>query len=729
MTSLLPNRIDLNVLAAIASQARSSAWPVLFLLAASSAVAAPVASGDSPWQLAAASSALDAQAPAVRRREDLLFWSLADGRREPAAVAHLLVEAPYAQVQAAVQATLQAQDGVEERSAASELAYLPDDWDEVLLSRRADLRALLVAQVTAPMLEAAVAQGALTAGEAQLRLQRAHRRTQWAPQDRHALAAFRDAHYPQYCATRSERQGRGGGLETTLCVFDVSAAFGTAATALRIERTDTYANPEHSVLKTLSHIDPFGPSPPPRQLRQRVVPAALFQGVRAAIAASAPQAALHVAASPLAWTLPAAPLPPAPPVAFVAAGNGVAPVPVEALPWDALVGMAAATNGARYPQDLLALPDGDLLLSVQVLGGPASGTRLWRLHRDGEQWQAALVWQGEEGARRLMADAQGGSVWFRAKAAGDEDEVLHVYDVATRQLRRHAVAGDAADDRGYARWELDAAQRPAYFAHHSDAAGAGAFGSGRFTMSTPATPPPSDGLWTFARAFAAPRQALMDGASKGNAQLWPVRLRDPRALWVEDAEGLAELDPGSGRVLRAFALPQRFGVPDPFDASGVAQWVPTPLGSLQGGWIATGFVLLLDPHGTSPPRFAPAAGGGERFVGMHVVDLRDGRVRLSALLGRAETLKAAARSANGRLLALGSDAPGGGLQVAVWPLAATRPPLPLAAPARAGLATLAFAWNGQALWALTDRGLLRWALPAALHDPAAAGAYPEHSTD
>ncbi len=715
----------------------------LLLLALGSAFAAepahpsatPAAEpGDSAWQIAAAKTALDAQAPAVRRHEDLLFWTLPGGRREPATAAHLLIAAPYAQVQAAVRGVVQAQGGFQERSDTSPLSYLPDDWDRVLLSRREDLRIALAERFAQPMLQAAVEQGALTAEEARARLQQARERSDWAPQDRAELAVFRNTHYPEYCATRSERQGLSGRLELRVCVFDMSAAMGHAATALSIERTDNYANPDYSVIKQITEFNPLGGASQPSRLSRSVVPAALFQAVRQALAARAPPQPVRVAASPLAWTLPTQRAGALPTIAFAPPRKDVPLLPFDALPWDALGGEpATATRGARYPRDLLALPDGDLLLSMQVLGAPGPRTRLWRLHRDGTRWQTETVWQGEDGAQRLMPDAQGGRVWFLADAAAGESGALYAYDVAARHLHRYRV--DGKDRDGNARWELDAAQRPVYFDHTYDAGGAGAFGSSRFTLSAPtAAVPAVDGPWAFAPVFGAPRQALMEAAQKGNAQLWPVRLRDPQALWVEDAQGLAALDPTSGRVLRAFALPQRFGRPDPADASGVAQWVPTPLGSLQGGWIATGFVLMLADRGAEAPQFAPSSASKTqaeaRFVGMHVLEMDDGRVRLSALLGRADTLKAAARSAHGRLLALGSDAPAAaGPQLALWQIAAAQTPLRLASPARGSLSALAFSWDGATLWALTDGGLLRWSLPLALRDPAGAGSYPEHAKD
>ncbi|WP_295954850.1 hypothetical protein [uncultured Xanthomonas sp.] len=711
----------------------------LLLLALGSAFAAgpvqpsamPAAEpGDSAWQIAAAGTALEAQAPAVRRHEDLLFWTLPGGQREPATAAHLLIAAPYAQVQAAVRGVVQAQGGFQEGNETLPLSYLPDDWGRVLLSRRQDLRAALAERFAQPMLQAAVEQGALTEEEARTRLQQARERSDWAPQDRAELAVFRETRYAEYCATRSERQGLSGRLELRVCVFDMTAAMGHATTALSIERTDNYANPDYSVIRQITQFNPLGGASQPSRLSQRVVPAVLFQAVRQALAASVPQQPVRVAASPLVWMLPPQRAGAAPAIAFVPPRNDVPLLPFDALPWDALGGeLATADSGARYPRDLLALPDGDLLLSMQVLGGTGANTRLWRLHHDGTRWQTETVWQGEGGAQRLMPDAQGSRVWFLAGAAG-ESAVLYVYDVASRRLHRYRVDGEGSD--GYARWELDAAQRPVYF-DHSYAGGGGAFGGSRFILNAPtAAVPAADGPWAFAPVFGAPRQALMDAEKKGNAQLWPVRLHDPHALWVEDAQGIAALDPTSGRVLRAFALPQRFGRPDPVDASGVAQWVPTPLGSLQGRWIASGFVLMLADHGTGTPQFAPSGASKAqpeaRFVGMHVLDMDDGRVRLSALLGCADALKAAARSAHGRLLALGSDAPAAaGPQLALWQIAAAQTPLRLASPARGSLNTLAFSWDGATLWALTDGGLLRWSLPLALRDPAGAGSYPEHA--
>ncbi|MFT4246401.1 MAG: hypothetical protein QM581_00005, partial [Pseudomonas sp.] len=177
--------------------------------------------------------------------------------------------------------------------------------------------------------------------------------------------------------------------------------------------------------------------------------------------------------------------------------------------------------------------------------------------------------------------------------------------------------------------------------------------------------------------------------------------------------------------------------PNRANATGMAQWVPRALGSPQAGWIATGFVLMLHDGGNAmPPPLHGSAGDVERFVGMHVVDLQSGEV-LSALLGRSDGLQAAARSAHGRLLALGSNAMpssnvavkrGQGFPLALWEVARRRTPVRLDTSAtRGGVHAMAFSWGGEDLWVLSDRELYRWRLPPALRDAAGEGAFPDQS--
>lgn len=116
---------------------------------------------------------------------------------------------------------------------------------------------------------------------------------------------------------------------------------------------------------------------------------------------------------------------------------------------------------------------------------------------------------------------------------------------------------------------------------------------------------------------------------------------------------------------------------------------------------------------------------------MHVVDLKNGHV-LSPLLGAADSFKAAARSANGRFLAMGTTYKAGGWQhrVALWDVAQGRTPVQLDAsslPKNSEIQALAFSWDGSALWAIGTRELMLWKLPAALRDRAGQGAVPDQS--
>ncbi len=291
----------------------------VLLFGIAGAPAAPAATpGDEPWQLAAAASAPGTSVPAGLGEESLLFWSRLEGLRVPAESAHLLVQAPYATVKAAVSASLRGQGPWQEREAREPLSELPEDWAPVLLSRRADLRAALAAH--APELEAAVAAGALTAEEARQRQQQARGRVDASPAQWRALAVFGTTGYDSYFAGREARAGRAV-TQLRVFVFDVSAAFGRPATALRVERTDTFPNPDARWIRPLRDFSVMGGGSTPRQLTRQVVPGSVFAAVRDAALAVAP-GAVQVAASPQRWALPAPPRPAVPSITFKAVAPG-----------------------------------------------------------------------------------------------------------------------------------------------------------------------------------------------------------------------------------------------------------------------------------------------------------------------------------------------------------------------------------------------------------------------
>ena len=145
-------------------------------------------------------------------------------------------------------------------------------------------------------------------------------------------------------------------------------------------------------------------------------------------------------------------------------------------------------------------------------------------------------------------------------------------------------------------------------------------------------------------------------------------------------------------------------------------------GSRQASCSCSTTTAACRPHEISRPETA-------RFVGMHVVDLKSGHV-LSAC-SAAPTTKAAARSANGRFLAMGTTYTTGGWKhrVTLWDVAQGRTPAQLDTSSipRDSEIQAAFSWSGSALWALGTRELMLWQLPAALRDHATRGAAPDQS--
>lgn len=677
------------------------------------------------WRIESAASFGNHVTVAAQGKENLLVWT--NGKHAEAAdSALLLVEAPYEQVQPAVQRALVPLGRFTINAKNDPLAYLPNGWDEVLLSRRADLRNMLAERFALPPLQRAVAQGVLTPREMEQRLAQARARVDSAPQDRAELEAFSTT-YGNWHAIQQRNHGLTGKYGSVLAidVFDTSALFGHPTTAVRISRRESYPN-RGATWRNLRNFNVLG-SPESTVLEESVVPASVFLAVRDTLAGIPGK--LEIARTPQAWALP---VPPAvtPPTLMLTVPTRDAPsLEAQSIRWDVLV---ADQRSPLYPHDLLTLPGGDLLLSAEVSDGSGRSQHIWRLHDAKGEWTAEAVWRGAEGARQLSLSADGRFAWFDGTDTRDAAPHLYTYDTEARRVIGHEVKWPDNDrhDLSSLRWELAGDQQPAIFGHDYtyDESKKDSLGNDFLSVLRPATPPSSrDDAWSFRPAFASARQSMMGVRMKGNALIWPVRWRDPKTFWVEDQPGVAELDAASGRVLRAWAMPQRFGSPDNNDATGVAQWVPKPLGSPEAGWIATDFVLMLHDNGYLPPTWEDAAHQNDRFVGMHVISLEDGRV-WSALLGRSDTLEAAARSARGRFLALGSNGPPReSPRVALWDVQQARTPLQLHAISTTPVHALAFSWNGADLWALGDRELLHWPLPRALQDAATQGSFPEQS--
>lgn len=685
------------------------------------------------WKIESAALFPNDLGPAAKAKEPILVWSTKDGAKVATEV-HLLVEAPYDRIQPAVQKALATLGAFTSDTGNYSPAYQSDGWSEVLLSRRPDIRNALATRFEEPRLQLAVKEGALTADEMARRLAQASARIESLPQDSTTMDAIRTK-YPSYYAQQERSYGLTGKRSSKLSirVFDVTAAFGHPATSVRISRVDSYPNPKYGLLKSWRDFNVLSTGPSPT-LSDGVVPAPVFEAVRNALVTAADGHAVSIAPTPTAWAIPADLTAQVPAFTLAAPSSDKPTLEAQTIRWDTLIG---TERDLRYPHDLLTLPNGDLMLSAEISDNSGWSQRVWRLHDANGEWKAENVWRGGNGARQLALSADGHTVWFSGSATRDDATQMHAYDVATRQLTSFTLSlPDTASGKDW-HWELSDDQLPAIFDHQSaslferNQTNANKLGDEQLIVLRPATPPSAaGGTWPFRLAVSSARQSMMNVRMKGNTYIWPVRWRGAKTFWTEDQLGIAELDAANGHVLRALPLPQRAGTPDRNDASGVAPWVPTPLGSPEADWIASGFVLMLTDDGSMPPKLDGDANRNDRFVGMHVVDLKDGRVHLSALLGRADTLQAAARSANGSLLAIGSNGiKPRGPKVVLWDIAKAQTPVQLGTSARGELHALAFSWNGADLWALGSRELLHWQLPDALKDAASRGSFPDQSHD
>ncbi|KVS71158.1 WD40 repeat domain-containing protein [Burkholderia cepacia] len=676
---------------------------------------------------------------AARRGEQVLIWDNGKNRQAYAGAVFLLVSAPYDQVQSLVERVLQRTSPVKASADSWQLQNLPDPWSHVLLSRRPDLRAAIADHATLPRLQQALQQGAITRQELDWRMDQARARV-----DRLFSGSGLPALQPTYAfweARQDHSDGITGQYRSALFVRvqDTSAIFGHPATVVQFGRIDSRPNPDYSLWKalTLQDLDVFsGNRTQSSRTGISVVPADVFTALTDAL--SALPARLEIATSPAAWQLPSAPSMPPPAIKPVAPDPSAPVIKPSIIRWDKFV-TDPSQRTLLYPHDILGLPDGSLLFSAQVADNRGWNEYVWRLRAANGALQADEIWHGKEGPRQMMINGDGSAVWFDGQPDAKSKPCLYRYDIASSKVDRHEVVWPSETDwrdhqMSDMSWILDD-DLPANFWHdlrHGEK-DANPVGSAFLTVQRPASPPPgNDDPWPFVTTLSSVRQSLMDEISNGsNALIWPVRWRPSGSYWTVDSQGLAELDARTGRTLRTIVLPRRFGAPDSVSAAGIAHWAPKPLGSPQGQWIATGFELLLDDDGSTPPPVKAPDPKRTRFVGMHVVDLKNGHV-LSPLLGAADSFKAAARSANGRFLAMGTTYKAGGWQhrVALWDVAQGRTPVQLDAsslPKNSEIQALAFSWDGSALWAIGTRELMLWKLPAALRDRAGHGAVPDQS--
>lgn len=121
------------------------------------------------WRIASAADFPDGARVAAARKERVLVRD--DGKHPWVAdEVLLLIDGPYDSVQPAVQRALKPFGTFTVEAENSFLPYLPEGWDRVLLSRRADLRDALVNGFVLPRLQRAVKEGATTPEEMTQRL-------------------------------------------------------------------------------------------------------------------------------------------------------------------------------------------------------------------------------------------------------------------------------------------------------------------------------------------------------------------------------------------------------------------------------------------------------------------------------------------------------------------------------------------------------------------------------
>lgn len=593
-----------------------------------------------------------------------------DGRRLTGV--EIVVDLPFSQVLPAVASALRQQGPLRDEVGLRPVSSIGDDWGEVLLTRRPDLVRDLVRQVDLPKLQQDVREGALAQSEIPEHVARIERTLRF--QSGSARMAPLTEPYKYWHGSVEQTHGALGRCTSIFIahVTQLDAVLGRPATAVHLTRNDEYPNPRANFmgrLRELAEFDIFSPTAPSR-LERNSVPEALFRPVFEALS-KLPNANLELGTSAEQWRGPSTPAP------LVTEPKLTLPDPHAKV----LQGMAVLS--LRSPDHFTVLADDSVLLIRRY----PQAVLHWSPDAGGEP---RVVWTPTEGFVRwqMSRDTNGQSAYMAVEG------LVMRFDAKTATLAKHPVAYDKPDRMGfkYIHYFNDGTGVPLAYRHNSR--------GNRDTLEVwqPSAQPADDGsAWTYTLRFATPRQDMMLEPSRTNSQIKPVRWDGvPPNAWVEDLYGLAELDGKTGRVLRVVKLPRRFGEVDRRDDSGMAQWTPEPFGSVKGGWIAVGFVLME---------------GHQRNPGLHVVDVATGKVRYSLTLPGQDSLETAVGSPDGRLLALGTGTRDD--VVVLWNLQTGRSlTLKTDDSGCSDLAQLQWSPSGQYLWGRCSNGLLAWDVPS-----------------
>ncbi|MCD9085736.1 hypothetical protein [Stenotrophomonas sp. SY1] len=603
-----------------------------------------------------------------------------EGKRLPQV--QMVVDLPFAQVLPLVQTALKPVGTFSGELGSNQVARIDQGWGDVLLARRPELVRDYLRQYELPTLQQYVSEGALLDTEIPGRLARLERQFRFEGRGER-MPALQGA-FSYWTGSSEQRYGALGRSKSTVHVrvTQLDAVMGRPATAVTLWRTDDWPNPGGGIVgqvRALADANIFSSGPQTR-IQRNSVPQPVFNPVFEALSAQ-PGARLRIGAGALDWIAP-----PKPVAAIIEPQRKAPDADAATIPAQRMLRiervMALQTFEA---DDMQILADGSALLVQNhpfklMRWSPADGDTPRTL------WTAP---QPSVSRWMLSADARGQVAHLLV-----DGQVMR-YELAHPALVTHPLAFDQKGVLGdsYVRYFHDGNGVP--LAYRRDYAGK------RDTLQVwaPVASAADEGArWDYRLQFAAPRQHVMRGDFPGNAQVKPVQWDGPTAnRWIEDVFGLSELDAATGRVLRVLPLPRRFGNVDAFDDIGMAQWTPPPFGSINGRWIAVGFVLM---------------DGERRNPGMHVVDMDSGKLRYSLTMPGRDSLTVAAGSLDGRLLALGSA--GGDKAAVLWNLDTGRS-LTLQANRETceELRQLQWSADGRRLWGRCVNALVQWELPAA----------------
>ncbi len=598
----------------------------------------------SDWRLEDDRAVLDRLTPDSLRTPVLI---LGERRRKPSEAVVILLDAPFESVRPVV-ADVWARRGYAVDKAPLPMADLGESWRRLMLAAQPDLRAVLVNEVYGPALAQAVKDGALTESERRHRLQRLAARVQAAPETLRRASTFRET--MQRARYHRERRINADARQVDdYSVLDLRPIMGRPATAVTIQREHRLRRPQ----RLLS-----GLADTPQFLNQSLVPAGDFQATLQALQQALPDAALRLAASPEVW-VPSVPMPktrPAPNWRHPAQGPRIEPKVRSLRTTDALILRVV------QPQ-----PDGVLVVGVQrearLNGESVLIAQLWRLVPGAAA--PKVLWQGLGGADDLHANASGTRFWFTGQPLNGAPTTLFQY----RQGQGVTALDVSATDRqrlAFAQWWMDD-EGPVIAAYS-------VLDLRRLEGST------------LSPARRVPRQDWFPNGLR--------LLAGGDAPWVEDGQGVAELELNSGRVKRALPVPaRRDALPGTSPWPGLdpsAMMVTSPgVVSAKGQWLATAF------------RFEKWE--GKPLVGMHLLDTDKGELLYSAVLPDAVSVRLTAASNDGRWLAVY----GGNGIVLLWDVRGDTAPSRLAVPGVA-LEDLVFSADGSHLYGVGNEHILTW---------------------